>query len=167
MRRTGAVRQTNSGSGHTRSLRRFASFCSKTVAVGHRSSGWCIVFAMRYLLAVLLALTAAPFTLAQYPKTITLTVTRITRVQKPTSNCDNCATEITVEAHTATANFVLSCTEGISLSTTDNKPAICAHFEVGQYQAVMPTPDVVNLWPETAKGNFAFWVRMQEARTKD
>jgi hypothetical protein len=133
--------------------------------IAHR--GWCIVSAMRYLLSVLLALSAAPFALAQYPKTITLTVTRITRAQKPTPNCDNCATEITVEAHTATANFVLSCTEGISLSTTDTKPAICAHFEVGQYQAVMPTPDVVNLWPETVKDNFAFWVRMQEARTKD
>jgi hypothetical protein len=129
---------------------------------------WCIVPAMRYLLAVLLALTAAPFALTQqYPKTITLTVTRITRVQKPTPSCDNCATEITVEAHTATANFVLSCVEGISLSNTDAKLAVCAHFEVGEYQAVMPTPEVVNLWPDSVKGNFAFWVRMQEARTRN
>jgi hypothetical protein len=58
---------------------------------------------------VFLSVGLVPVAGAQYPKTITLTVTKITRVQKETPACDNCATITTVEAHTATANVVLVC----------------------------------------------------------
>jgi hypothetical protein len=169
MRRTGAVRQTNPGSGHTWSLWGSRPFVRRPSwwVIAHR--GWCIVSAMRYLLAVFLALTTTTYASAQYPKTITLTVTRITRVDKATPACNNCATEITVEAHTATVNFVLSCTENMYPQSPENR-TMCAHFETGQYQVVMPSPEIVNFWKEPPpKGTTApvFTVRMEEARGKD
>lgn len=126
---------------------------------------------MKYLLAVLLALTIVPAAVAQYPKTITLTVTKISRTERATPACDNCATLTTIEAHTATANFVMTCEATVFPDHSENN-TVCAQLETGVYQATMLRPEVVTFWPinkatrEPGANPILYSVRVEEARTK-
>ena len=121
---------------------------------------------MRCLLAVILALTAVPFAAAQYPKTLTQTVTRITRTKKTSPACDNCSTEIKVEAHTTEVNFVLTCTEEVFPDHPENN-FVCAQFETGIYQATRVGPKLISFWGDPAPKRAAFYnVSMEETRTK-
>ena len=124
---------------------------------------------MKYLLAATLAFTLTPIAAAQYPKTITLTVTRITRIQKdlPGADCDNCVTVTSVEAHTATANFVITCEATLF---TNGNSTLCASFEIGSYEVARLSPEVISFWPQEApqdKPNAhptLFTVRVEEMR---
>jgi hypothetical protein len=118
----------------------------------------------------LLLVALAPVASAQYPKTITLTVTKITRVEKETPACGNCATTTTVEAHTATANFILVCESNLFPEHMENN-SVCSQFETGTYQARMLGPEVVTFWLDDSPGTKAarrvlYSVRVEEARGK-
>src|SRR5580700_9554220 len=109
---------------------------------------------MRVLLVAIAAavlVTLAPTALAQYPKTITLTVTKISRIPKDTETCIGCTTVTTVEAHTSTANFVLTCEATLVIEHPENN-TVCAQFETGAYQARMLSPEVINFWPDNSAG---------------
>ena len=125
---------------------------------------------VKLLLAVLIALTVVPAAAAQYPKTITLTVTKISRTEKPTQLCDNCARLTTVEAHTATANFVLTCEATMYPDHSENN-TVCTQFETGVYLATMLSPEVISFWPKTVTRTpganpILYSVRVEEARVK-
>lgn len=113
----------------------------------------------------------APFsTFAQYPKNITLTVTKITRTEKDSPACNNCATITTIEAHTATANFVLVCESNIYADHSENNTA-CSQFETGTYQAKMLSPALISFWPDNSSGaesaiRVLYAVKVEEARGK-
>src|SRR5271169_2847271 len=100
-------------------------------------------FVMAILLALLLLAFCVPVAHAQYPKTLTLTVTKITRTPKDTGGCTGCTTVTTVEAHTATGNFVLVCEATIFSGHMENN-LVCTQFETGIYQAKMLSPEVVD-----------------------
>jgi hypothetical protein len=123
---------------------------------------------MKYLLAATLALTLTPIAAAQYPKTITLTVTRITRTQTDNPpSCDNCLlTVTTVEAHTDTANFVLTC-EAFLFAYHPENTKVCVQFEPGTYEAIILTPEVIDFSTDKRQENRVIYrVAMEEARTK-
>ena len=124
---------------------------------------------MKLLLAVILWLTPLS-AFAQYPKTMTLTVTKITRVEKDTPACNNCATITTIEAHTATANFVLVCESNLFPEHLENN-TVCSQFETGVYQSRMLSPEVISFWldnerGETGAGRVLYSVKVEEARGK-
>jgi hypothetical protein len=124
---------------------------------------------MKLFLAVFLCF--APISaFAQYPKTIALTVTKITRVEKDTPACGNCATITTLEAHTATANFVLVCQSNFYPEHAEND-TVCSQLETGAYQARMLSPEVITFWPDNSSGEkgarrVLYSVRVEEARGK-
>jgi hypothetical protein len=125
---------------------------------------------MKILLAVLLLAFCVPVAHAQYPKTLTLTVTKITRTPKDTADCTECTTITTVEAHTATANFVLVCEARTFAGQMENN-LVCTQFETGIYQAKMLSPEVVDFSPQegakTSGGNRVLYsVRVEETRGK-
>jgi hypothetical protein len=126
---------------------------------------------MKYLLAAVFALTFISVAAAQYPKTITLTVTRITRTSKATPTCDNCTTVTNVEAHTDTANFVLTC-EATLTPGQPNATSYCVQFETGIHQAMLVSPSFLEFLlddPVTKSGKATrvyYMVSVEEARTK-
>jgi hypothetical protein len=104
---------------------------------------------MKYLLAAILALgVALSSTAQQYPRTVTLTVTRVTRTEKATPDCDNCISETTAEAHSATTNFVLTCKATDYLQKPENS-TVCAQLETGSYEAIRVAPDWFSFWGKT------------------
>ena len=124
---------------------------------------------MKLLLAALLLTVCLPVAQAQYPKTISLTVTKITRTPKDTADCTGC-TVTTVEAHTAAANFVLVREATDFIGHTENN-LVCTQFETGTYPARMLSPEVVDFSPQeaarTAGGNRVLYsVRVEETRGK-
>jgi|GEM_PF-6287659 len=125
---------------------------------------------MIYALAALLALTFVPVAASQYPKTITLTVTKISRSPKDTANCEGCTTVTTIEAHTAAAKFILTFEATIYPEHTENN-MVCSQFETGAYQARMLSPKVISFWPDNSPGIqgsrcVLYSARVEEARTK-
>jgi hypothetical protein len=124
---------------------------------------------MKLLLAVILCLTPLS-AFAQYPKTMTLTVTKITRAEKETPACANCGEITTVEAHTATANFVMVCESNLFPEHSEND-TVCSQFETGVYQARMLSPEVITFWPDNERGatggrRVLYSVKVEEARGK-
>ena len=124
---------------------------------------------MKVSIAMLLCL-VPHLAFAQYPKTITLTVTKISRIPKDTPNCDGCATVTTVEAHTAAANFVMTCESTLFVDHPENN-LVCSQFETGVYQARMLSPEVISFWPDNSPGTegarrVLYSVRVEEARAK-
>lgn len=123
---------------------------------------------MRHLLAAVLALTFVSVTTAQYPKTLTLTVTRITRTQKDTPTCAGCTTVTKVEAHTATTNYELTC-EATTVVETPSLSTYCVQFETGVYAVPMTAPNSVFFKPSSPAGNqiqAAYIITVEEMRTK-
>ena len=125
---------------------------------------------MKFILAVVLALIVVPLAAAQYPKTITLTVTRIERNQKPFASCDNCTTVMTVEAHSNTTNYVLICESSLIVDHPEND-STCARFETGVYQARRLSPEALTFWPddisaENGKRRVLFSVVVEEMRPR-
>ena len=122
------------------------------------------------ILLTLLAVVFVPIANAQYPKPISLTVTKITRVEKESPACANCTLITTVEAHTATAGFVLVC-ESNSYPEHPENNSVCSQFETGTYQARMLSPEVITFWPDNSSGEqgarrILYSVRVEEAREK-
>ncbi len=103
---------------------------------------------MRSFLLAILSLTPT-IVLAQYPKPITLTVTKITRERKPTPVCDNCGYVTTIEAHSATASFILVCESRIFPEHPQNN-SVCAQFETGVHEARMLEADLITFWPQNS-----------------
>jgi len=124
---------------------------------------------MKLLLTVILCLTPLS-AFAQYPKTISLTVTKITRAEKETSACGNCGKITTIEAYSATAKFVLVCESNDFPEHSENN-TVCTQFETGVYQARMFSPDVISFWPDNSLGTqgarrILYSVKVEEAREK-
>ena len=91
-------------------------------------------------------------------------------MQKETPACDNCRTITTVEAHTATANFVPVCESNLYPEHMENN-SVCTQFETGTYQAKMLGPEVITFWPDASSGTqgakrILYSVRVEEARGK-
>ncbi len=101
---------------------------------------------MKFLLCLILCLMPISIS-AQYSRTITLTVTKITRKRTATPACENCGYVTTVEAHTAKANFVLVCESHVFPNRMKNN-TVCAQFETGVYEVRMLEPDLITFWPE-------------------
>lgn len=107
---------------------------------------------------------------AQYPKQITLTVTKITRTSEFFSDCLNCIHITTVEAHTATAQFLLIC-KAYTYPSKPKRNSVCAKFETGTYVAKMWEPDEVSFWPDNSYGGPGeyhndYAVLLEQARDK-
>ncbi|SRR5258708_4746086 len=124
---------------------------------------------MKLLLAVILCLVPLSAS-AQYPKTITLTVTKIMRAEKETPACSNCGKITTIEAYSPTAKFVLVCESNDFPEHTEND-TVCAQFETGVYQARMLSPEVISFWPDNSPGTqgarrVLYSVRVEEGRAK-
>jgi hypothetical protein len=107
--------------------------------------------------------------LAQYPKPITLTVTKITRERKPTPACDNCGYVTTIEAHSTTASFILVCESRIFPKHPQNN-SVCAQLETGAYEVRMLEADLITFWPEKSTSERGAYhedysVIVEEART--
>jgi hypothetical protein len=121
---------------------------------------------MKYFAVVLTVFVFAGSAQAQYPRPLTLYVTRITRTLKAAPNCDNCVTGITLEAHTATVNFVLVC----DANTFPNLPEsrrICAQMELGTYEATRISVDSISFWtdpPDKQHPRPAYTIAVDEAR---
>jgi hypothetical protein len=84
---------------------------------------------------------------SEYPKPITLTVTKITRARKPTAACDNCGYVTTVEAYSATASFILVCESHMFPDKPKNN-TVCTQFETGAHEARLLEADLISFWPE-------------------
>jgi hypothetical protein len=131
-----------------------------------------VVYAiMKVLSAVLLLSACVPSVYAQYPKTITLTVTKITRTPKDTPDCIGCSTVTRVEAHTRTANFELSCESTLYPGHEENN-SVCSQFETGEYVARMLSPEVISFWTVDQTASLGtrlrlYEVRVEEARAKN
>jgi hypothetical protein len=125
---------------------------------------------MKLLAAAVLLTCLASAAQAQYPKTISLTITKITRTQKNTAACDNCATITTLEVHTETANLILTCEADLYPEHSENN-SYCAQFEPGTYKARRLSPEVVSFFPPDAEGTSGqnlvlYTVVVEEMRTK-
>jgi len=120
-------------------------------------------------MAVMFALALPCVVSAQYPKTLTLTVTRVTRMAKTDPETNTFITELKVEAHTATANLVLECES--RESAPPGAQLNCADIEIGSYEARRLSPSVVSLWPKDAVGDdkhhlLLYAITLEEVRTK-
>src|SRR5271165_3513171 len=100
---------------------------------------------MKSFIAFVLFLTVLPAALAQYPKMISLTVTKITRTDIAFESCDNCGMLTTIEAHSATANFILTCQSFMPIGHAENN-SVCAQMETGVYPARRINPELISFW---------------------
>jgi hypothetical protein len=124
---------------------------------------------MKLLLCLILCLPPIPSS-AQSSKTITLTVTKVTRKRTATPACDNCGYVTTVEAHTGTANFVLVCESHVFPDRMKNN-TVCAQFETGVYEVRRLEPDWIIFWTEKSVDepgahHLDYAVIVEEARGK-
>ena len=125
---------------------------------------------MKILLALFLCATQVVVS-SEYPKQITLTVTKVTRERKPSSGCDTCGFVVTVEAHNATASFILVCKSYWVPSRPKNNSA-CAQFGTGMHEAKMLAADLISFWPERSasepwENREDYSVVVEEARTRE
>jgi len=101
---------------------------------------------MKSLLATVCCF-ASVFVSAEYPKPITLIVTKITRERRPTGECGTCGYLTTVEAHSPTARFTLVC-ESYWVPRRPENNSVCAQFETGVHEAQRLEADLISFWPE-------------------
>lgn len=123
---------------------------------------------MRSILIMAFCLTSITVS-AEYPKTITLTVTKITREQKPSAACDNCRSVTTVEAHNSTASFIMVC-ESLFFPKHPENSSVCAQFETGVHEVRKLDADLVSFWPEKSASERGaiheyYSILIEEART--
>ncbi len=125
---------------------------------------------MKLLLCIIACLLPIPSS-AQNLKTMNLTVTKITRKQIATPACNNCGLTTTVEAHTATANFVLVC-ESHTFPDHMKNNTVCSQLETGVYEVRRPDPDWIIFWPEKSvsepgANHVEYSVIVEEARDRE
>ena len=125
---------------------------------------------MRYFLAVLFDITLICSVAAQYSKTMSLVVTKITRTLKPGLNCEDSYTVLTLEAHSTSATFVLTCSEATYPNDSENRE-VCADFEPGTYDVRMLSPRVISFGQEDTKSKpgahlLPYKIAVEEARTR-
>ena len=101
---------------------------------------------MKLLILMIACLIPIPSS-SQSQKTISLTVTKITRKQTDTPACENCGSITTVEAHTPTANFILVC-EAHRFPDRPKNNTFCPQFNTGVHEVRMIEPDLISFWPE-------------------